>query len=122
MIRRPPRSTLFPYTTLFRSGIESRLGPFDPFSHTGLAGSVRSQAASSTWPAPVAGEKPNSVYEIYSRLFTGSKVRKSLSSRLKSSLLLAAITGKPQLRFPLLETVQTFMVILLVGSEKPRGR
>src|SRR5256885_8718544 len=24
MIRRPPRSTLFPYTTLFRSGIEMR--------------------------------------------------------------------------------------------------
>src|SRR3712207_7485238 len=26
MIRRPPRSTLFPYTTLFRSGVEARLG------------------------------------------------------------------------------------------------
>src|SRR5256886_8440778 len=25
MIRRPPRSTLFPYTTLFRSGVEVRL-------------------------------------------------------------------------------------------------
>src|SRR3712207_7966247 len=25
MIRRPPRSTLFPYTTLFRSAIEGRL-------------------------------------------------------------------------------------------------
>src|SRR3712207_7227910 len=25
MIRRPPRSTLFPYTTLFRSGTEDRL-------------------------------------------------------------------------------------------------
>src|SRR5256885_11462856 len=25
MIRRPPRSTLFPYTTLFRSGLEIRL-------------------------------------------------------------------------------------------------
>src|SRR5947209_12285730 len=25
MIRRPPRSTLFPYTTLFRSGIDTRL-------------------------------------------------------------------------------------------------
>src|SRR3712207_7316065 len=25
MIRRPPRSTLFPYTTLFRSGAERRL-------------------------------------------------------------------------------------------------
>src|SRR5260221_10767695 len=24
MIRRPPRSTLFPYTTLFRSGLQSR--------------------------------------------------------------------------------------------------
>src|SRR2546430_8362647 len=30
MIRRPPRSTLFPYTTLFRSsiGFHVRLGPF----------------------------------------------------------------------------------------------
>src|SRR3712207_9348625 len=26
MIRRPPRSTLFPYTTLFRSGDDARLG------------------------------------------------------------------------------------------------
>src|SRR5258708_31559868 len=26
MIRRPPRSTLFPYTTLFRSPLESRRG------------------------------------------------------------------------------------------------
>src|SRR3712207_7790557 len=27
MIRRPPRSTLFPYTTLFRSVLRVRLGP-----------------------------------------------------------------------------------------------
>src|SRR3712207_7847070 len=26
MIRRPPRSTLFPYTTLFRSLVENRIG------------------------------------------------------------------------------------------------
>src|SRR5438876_6671446 len=26
MIRRPPRSTLFPYTTLFRSNVEARSG------------------------------------------------------------------------------------------------
>src|SRR3989442_11505132 len=26
MIRRPPRSTLFPYTTLFRSGLRSQAG------------------------------------------------------------------------------------------------
>src|SRR5258707_2869263 len=34
MIRRPPRSTLFPYTTLFRSGMRrflaEHLGVFDP--------------------------------------------------------------------------------------------
>src|SRR5256885_11602025 len=28
MIRRPPRSTLFPYTTLFRSSVETPLGDF----------------------------------------------------------------------------------------------
>src|SRR3712207_7106598 len=28
MIRRPPRSTLFPYTTLFRSRLGTRMGPF----------------------------------------------------------------------------------------------
>src|SRR3712207_8733058 len=27
MIRRPPRSTLFPYTTLFRSGVKSAYDP-----------------------------------------------------------------------------------------------
>src|SRR3712207_7130089 len=30
MIRRPPRSTLFPYTTLFRSGGGGRGGALDP--------------------------------------------------------------------------------------------
>src|SRR3712207_8443624 len=32
MIRRPPRSTLFPYTTLFRSSVSSR-GPFSGGAH-----------------------------------------------------------------------------------------
>src|SRR3712207_7607356 len=35
MIRRPPRSTLFPYTTLFRSGLDGRHG-------THVSGSWRS--------------------------------------------------------------------------------
>src|SRR3712207_3046204 len=36
MIRRPPRSTLFPYTTLFRSYVESRFR--DQTSHAGAKG------------------------------------------------------------------------------------
>src|SRR5256885_9996692 len=31
MIRRPPRSTLFPYTTLFRSDQQAEVGEFDIF-------------------------------------------------------------------------------------------
>src|SRR6266545_6949504 len=38
MIRRPPRSTLFPYTTLFRSrGTPSARGGCRPGAHTGRA-------------------------------------------------------------------------------------
>src|SRR3712207_8178411 len=49
MIRRPPRSTLFPYTTLFRSG---RAG-HDPARR---AGPRRDPAAPRRRPAPVLGE------------------------------------------------------------------
>src|SRR5260221_10242659 len=41
MIRRPPRSTLFPYTTLFRSESRSPAGPRG-----------RSTGRSTRWPAP----------------------------------------------------------------------
>ena len=37
MIRRPPRSTLFPYTTLFRSGIEA-VDAYLAMNYTGLPG------------------------------------------------------------------------------------
>src|SRR2546427_9394126 len=33
MIRRPPRSTLFPYTTLFRSCLASRIAPWFRFQN-----------------------------------------------------------------------------------------
>src|SRR3712207_6920716 len=35
MIRRPPRSTLFPYTTLFRSDFESVIDKLDRYSTAG---------------------------------------------------------------------------------------
>src|SRR3712207_7505397 len=37
MIRRPPRSTLFPYTTLFRSEVIATIGSKEGFSHLCLA-------------------------------------------------------------------------------------
>src|SRR5258708_20288289 len=52
MIRRPPRSTLFPYTTLFRSGLADQsiaegrraleLDPLSPLTNEGLADAYRS--------------------------------------------------------------------------------
>src|SRR3712207_8097808 len=40
MIRRPPRATLFPYTTLFRSGVD--VGSLDAVVCCGYPGSVAS--------------------------------------------------------------------------------
>src|SRR5437016_13232992 len=41
MIRRPPRSTLFPYTTLFRSSLRNGLGPcVDDQAHRAQPGGV----------------------------------------------------------------------------------
>src|SRR3712207_7794621 len=37
MIRRPPRSTLFPYTTLFRSHLDHNDGGVDPGAFLGAA-------------------------------------------------------------------------------------
>src|SRR2546430_12934500 len=39
MIRRPPRSTLFPYTTLFRSRRRRRIRPARPISNRNVSGS-----------------------------------------------------------------------------------
>src|SRR2546426_8691469 len=46
MIRRPPRSTLFPYTTLFRSPLESALEPQpQPLRSTSYwSGAIRDRA------------------------------------------------------------------------------
>src|SRR4051794_41911997 len=65
MIRRPPRSTLFPYTTLFRSPIEAlarflqALGvpaehvPVEPDQAAGLWRSLRSEEHTSELQSPV---------------------------------------------------------------------
>src|SRR5574337_1695965 len=51
MIRRPPRSTLFPYTTLFRSGPEERVG-CEYEQHDGLA-NKRSEEHTSELQSPL---------------------------------------------------------------------
>src|SRR2546421_7036601 len=54
MIRRPPRSTLFPYTTLFRSAFQPDLVVVDDDrgSQAGHRSGVREAATLRGWPAP----------------------------------------------------------------------
>src|SRR3712207_7791177 len=47
MIRRPPRSTLFPYTTLFRSAIKVLLAAHKSVSKAGYSGGTGSPGLSS---------------------------------------------------------------------------
>src|SRR3989449_4747452 len=47
MIRRPPRSTLFPYTTLFRSHQATSASALEGYLRT--TGSSTSQTAGTTW-------------------------------------------------------------------------
>src|SRR2546425_2647509 len=56
MIRRPPRSTLFPYTTLFRSGGELHPVRF-PVVARGSAGDSR-ERGSSSYQGPIRGAGP----------------------------------------------------------------
>src|SRR3712207_7441983 len=60
MIRRPPRSTLFPYTTLFRSEAEALFGGVLPDLNWGSISSgehISTQLASSEQESSVTGER-----------------------------------------------------------------
>src|SRR5258708_27031420 len=76
MIRRPPRSTLFPYTTLFRSlsgdiGCHDRAAPGFKAHQSGLAGHVK--------PADRKSTRLNSSHQIISYAVFCLKKKKYLS-------------------------------------------
>src|SRR2546430_10148872 len=60
MIRRPPRSTLFPYTTLFRSWVTSRAPSARAASRRGACRPARSRRASRTTRAWRRGRRRRS--------------------------------------------------------------
>src|SRR3712207_7802270 len=65
MIRRPPRSTLFPYTTLFRSGLRVigvHTGGFPPARDTDA---VRDAVARLGIPYPVVVDERLAIWDFY---------------------------------------------------------
>src|SRR5437867_8737121 len=78
MIRRPPRSTLFPYTTLFRSGRTSSSS-----STCGAGSRRRGTTRGSSWPGPGHDERSEehtselqSPYDLVCRLLLEKKKKK----------------------------------------------
>src|SRR2546425_9648236 len=65
MIRRPPRSTLFPYTTLFRSDLLSRSRPGD-CPHDSLAARLSDFVAYVPQPDSGAGRSEEHTSELQS--------------------------------------------------------
>src|SRR3712207_8691440 len=68
MIRRPPRSTLFPYTTLFRS--RTRSWPSSPSSPPGTSSSpTRSARSTRSTPATSCTRSEEHTSELQSRQY-----------------------------------------------------
>src|SRR3712207_8678626 len=68
MIRRPPRSTLFPYTTLFRSS-SSRVRPSTGTSSGRSSVSMRRLPAASVCAAPAMPRSEEHTSELQSRQY-----------------------------------------------------
>src|SRR5438874_8791389 len=84
MIRRPPRSTLFPYTTLFRSGLCLHLGRGGPAAETG--GGVRAVRAAVQRRRRVRGDRKStrlnsSHVEISYAVFCLKKKKKKIKKQ-----------------------------------------
>src|SRR2546426_11651917 len=69
MIRRPPRSTLFPYTTLFRSG----------FILNQHLRRILHRACSEKTSSPIFGCKQRLYFSTHCRIITASIIEKSLA-------------------------------------------
>src|SRR5256885_6307236 len=95
MIRRPPRSTLFPYTTLFRSPAGRQAGPAAPGScGYGLwfaAVRKRLQRTLSPFPFPARSEEHTSELQspcnLVCRLLLEKKKKKNYSIHAIDSLI-----------------------------------
>src|SRR3712207_9588613 len=94
MIRRPPRSTLFPYTTLFRSSIAddpvvddfARLGVL-AFAADARVVSPLARASESRFPqlAPQGGTNYGAAFDLLKRTIDEDRRRDRKSTRLNSS-------------------------------------
>src|SRR5260221_8154637 len=94
MIRRPPRSTLFPYTTLFRSKVAN---PVDGATHY-----FNPQAVLPSWAATMRSEEHTSELQSHSDLVCRLLLEKKTLLRL--DLVFGCLWGIPVFASPLAAT------------------
>src|SRR3712207_9052990 len=94
MIRRPPRSTLFPYTTLFRSGAGREPGDVRLAGGAGALGSARGSGARAGGARRMSGPRRITLFShsrtddtgpAVERLITAAAEADRKSTRLNSS-------------------------------------
>src|SRR2546429_8416914 len=85
MIRRPPRSTLFPYTTLFRNRLPLGGGPAEPRQPTRTMLRVHHRGAEGDGRLAAAVPDPHRRDAIHGRVL-GRRIRHSRTSRFGSVL------------------------------------
>src|SRR2546430_6927136 len=84
MIRRPPRSTLFPYTTLFRSGVEAALAAGDALDDEAGVGADEDRHQDAPPSATTCSAAP-SIVSAACRVGGAASTRDRKSTRLNSS-------------------------------------
>src|SRR3712207_8269168 len=102
MIRRPPRSTLFPYTTLFQSGSSTRGSPrTPPLPPVSLPRAARTSPTSPATPPPASrseehtSELQSCQYLVCRLLLEKKKKPRYLSQILISNILTPLTTISP---------------------------
>src|SRR5947208_7241684 len=87
MIRRPPRSTLFPYTTLFRSGLRA----LHPAPAPGVAAARRAGTASATEDRK--STRLNSSHQIISYAVFCLKKKKKKNKAVNKKKIFSAVSA-----------------------------
>src|SRR2546425_7938593 len=93
MIRRPPRSTLFPYTTLFRSPRSGTSSSSSTASHGSSAATTWSRP--SAWPARSeehTSELQSLAYLVCRLLLEKKKIQNPFNARRYNSLVIESAT------------------------------
>src|SRR5256885_8398723 len=94
MIRRPPRSTLFPYTTLFRSVIERRAGAEGPLERRRQGLAVR-QLDGAAQPEDRKSTRLNSSHLVISYAVFCLKKKKQQHKGMRRSVEETACRDRP---------------------------